>query len=63
MSVASKLTESFTRMPEYLAEIAANDPIAAVLLAGGSLLIAVCIGVAGFFGGGALLELLNPTGS
>lgn len=60
MSVVSQLIDSAVRMPGFLQDIAANDPVAAVLLGGGSLLIAVCVGALGYFGGGAAVEFFNP---
>jgi hypothetical protein len=60
MSVASDLVESFVRMPELLGDIALNDPIAAVLVGLGGLIIAACVGVMGYLSLGALVELVNP---
>lgn len=60
MSVASELVESLVRMPELLGDIALNDPIAAVLVGLGGLIIAACVGVMGYLTLGALVELVNP---
>ena len=60
MSVASELVESLVRMPELLLDIAFNDPIAAVLVGLGGLIIAGCMGAMAYLTLGAVVELVNP---
>jgi len=47
-------------MPGEFASVAAADPLGAVLLAVGALLVAVSVGVFGYLVAGAALELIVP---
>lgn len=47
-------------LAEYLGEAAANDPLAAVLLLIGNILLVFSLGVFGLLSLGALLSVLRP---
>ena len=58
--VLVELLEGALEMPELFADIAAHDPIAAVLLAVGSVIFVVSFGFFGFLVAGAVAELVIP---
>jgi hypothetical protein len=64
MSLHTRLIESATQAPGEFADIATHDPLSAVLLGIGALLVFLPMAVFGVLGIGVLAELLNPaTGS
>lgn len=59
-SLLGDLIDSVVSMPGEFATVATNDPLAAVLLALGTVLIAFSMGVFGYLTLGALVDLLTP---
>lgn len=60
MSTVSRLVESVLEMPVRFADIAAHDPLSAVLLVIGALLVGVSSAVFGFLVVGAGVDLVTP---
>lgn len=58
-----ELFESVLRLPGEFAGVAAHDPLSAVLLAIGALIVLGTVGFVGYLLLGAVAELLNPTSS
>lgn len=58
-SVSPALVEQFTELNEYFLEVAQQDPISAVLLAVGNLLIVVPVVVAVYLLAGAAVDLVT----
>ena len=58
---ARELFESILRLPGEFAGVAAHDPLSAVLMVIGSLIVLGTVGFVGYLVLGALAELLNPT--
>ncbi len=63
MSIVSQLFESIAQMPGKFATIASHDPLAAVMLFVGSVLMALAMGVFGLLTLGALADFLTPSQS
>lgn len=59
-SLLSDLIDSIVEMPGEFAAVATNDPVSAVLVALGTLLIAFSMGVFGYLTLGALVDLVIP---
>lgn len=62
MSLAESLTqlvESAVELPVRFAEVAAHDPVSAVLMALGALLTFVAVGVMGYLSLGAFVSLFT----
>jgi len=59
-SLLAELIESIVRMPGEFQSVATNDPISAVLMALGSLLVFVSLGVFGYLTLGAAVDLITP---
>ena len=58
-SVSPALVEQFTELNEYFLEVAQQDPISAILLAVGNLLIVVPVVVAVYLLAGAAVDLVT----
>ena len=58
--VLAEFVESVTEMPGLFADVASVDPIAALLLAVGSLLVGLSMGVFGVLVLGAAVEFVTP---
>jgi len=58
---AQELFESVLRLPGEFARVAAHDPLSAVLLAIGALIVLGTVGFVGYLLLGAVAEILNPT--
>jgi len=56
-----ELFESVVRLPGEFAEVAAHDPVSALLMAVGTLIVLVSVGFVGYLVLGAVAELLTPT--
>jgi len=59
---AQELFESILRLPGEFAGVATHDPLSAVLLAIGALIVLGTVGFVGYLLLGAVAELLNPVG-
>lgn len=60
MSVVSDLVDSFREAPGLFADVATHDPISAILVAMGGLIIAASVGAFGILVLGAVVDLLTP---
>jgi hypothetical protein len=58
-TVLVRLVESAVAMPGHFADVAAHDPLGAVLLAFGTLFVAVSVGVFGYLSVGAFFSLFT----
>jgi hypothetical protein len=56
-----ELLESVARLPFEFAEIATHDPLSALLMGVGSLIVAASVGGFGYLVAGAVVDLLTPT--
>lgn len=56
----SQLVDSIVEMPDLFADVAAVDPLSALLLVVGALLVGVSVGVFGVLSLGAVLNLVSP---
>lgn len=63
MSLVSQLFRSIAEMPGKFTEIAMHDPLSAVLLFCGSVLMALAMGVFGLLTLGAVADFLTPSQS
>lgn len=61
MSVHTRLIESALEAPGEFVDIATHDPLSAVLLVFGVLLVGLPMAVFGVMGIGVIAELLNPS--
>ena len=59
VSVSPALIEQFTEMNEYFLEVAQQDPVSAILLAMGNLLIVIPVVIAVYLLGGAAIDLVT----
>jgi len=56
-----ELIESAVRLPGEFAGVAAHDPLSALLLAVGAVIVSATVGFVGYLVLGAVAELLTPT--
>ncbi|MHB9287059.1 hypothetical protein ACKVMT_08465 [Halobacteriales archaeon Cl-PHB] len=63
MSIVTQLFESIAQFPGKFATIATHDPLAAVMLLCGSVLMALAMGVFGLLTLGAVADFLTPSQS
>lgn len=59
-SLLGRLLSDLLRMPGEFADVAATDPLSALLLLVGALLVAVSMGAFGYLTLGALVDLVTP---
>lgn len=59
-SLFAELVDSVVAMPSEFATVVGNDPVSAVLVAVGTLLMVVSFGVLGYLTLGAVVEFLTP---
>ena len=62
MSLLSDLVASLLELPGAFATVASHDPLAAVMLAVGGVLVALSVGYFGLLVLGGILSLFNPRG-
>lgn len=62
MSLLTDLIDSLLAMPGEFAAIAGHDPLAALMLAVGAVLVTVSVGYFGLLVLGSLLNLVTPSG-
>jgi len=60
MSVLSQLIDNAMQLPSHFQPVVTNDPVAALLFVGGSLLFALTIGMMGYLSIGAVLDIVSP---
>ena len=60
MSVLSQLIDNAIQLPSYFQPVVTNDPVAALLFVGGSLLFALTVGMMGYLSLGAVIDLVSP---
>jgi hypothetical protein len=60
MSVISQLIDNAMQLTSHFQPVVTNDPVAALLFVGGSLLFALTIGMMGYLSIGAVLDIVSP---
>ncbi len=59
-SLLTELIDSVVAMPEEFATVAGNDPLAAAMMAVGTVVMIVSFGAFGYLTLGALVDLVTP---